>query len=86
MATKSKRRTLRGVVVSDKMDKTVVVRVARVYKHPLYGKVVTRHKKYKAHDAGSECVMGDTVQLIESRPISSEKRWAVKKIIEKAVR
>ncbi len=85
MATKSKRRTLLGVVVSDKMEKTVVVRVARVYKHPLYGKVITQHKKYKAHDDKNECGMGDTVQLIECRPISSQKRWAVQKIIEKAV-
>ena len=85
MATTSKRRTLRGVVVSDKMEKTVVVRVSRVYKHPLYGKVVTQHKKYKAHDEKNECGIGDTVQLIESRPLSADKRWAVQKIIEKAV-
>ncbi len=85
MTTKSNRRTLQGVVVSDKMEKTVVVRVARVYKHPLYGKVITQHKKYKAHDNANECGMGDTVQIIESRPISSQKRWAVQKILEKAV-
>jgi small subunit ribosomal protein S17 len=85
MATKSKRRTMQGVVVSDKMDKTVVVRVSRVYKHPFYGKVVTAHEKYKAHDEKNECKVGDVVQLIESRPLSAEKRWAVKKIVERHI-
>lgn len=85
MTTRGMRRTLQGVVVSDKMDKTIVVRVSRVYRHPLYGKVVTAHKKYKAHDEKNECKIGDVVQLIESRPLSAQKRWAVKKIIEKNV-
>ncbi len=80
----AKRRTIQGVVTSDKMDKTIVVRVSRVYKHPLYGKVVKRHKSYKAHDEANECRIGDTVVLIESRPLSATKRWAVKKIIERA--
>jgi small subunit ribosomal protein S17 len=66
------------------MDKTVVVRVSRVYKHPLYGKVITTHKKYKAHDEKNECRVGDTVVLIESRPLSAQKRWAVQKIIERS--
>jgi small subunit ribosomal protein S17 len=85
MTTTGKRRTLQGVVVSDKMDKTIVVRVARVFKHPLYGKVVTTHKKYKAHDERNECKTGDVVQLVECRPLSAEKRWAVKKIVERQV-
>ena len=82
----NKRRTMQGVVVSDKMDKTVTVRVARVYKHPLYGKVVKTHSKYKAHDEANECQEGDTVQLIEARPMSKDKNWAVKKILERATR
>lgn len=85
MGTTGKRRMLQGVVVSDKMDKTVVVKVARVYRHPFYGKVVTSHAKYKAHDEKNECKIGDVVQLIESRPLSAEKRWAVKKIVERHV-
>jgi len=83
MEAASKRRTLQGVVTSDKMEKTVVVRVARVFKHSFYGKVVTRHKKCQAHDEKNECRKGDIVQIIESRPLSAKKRWAVKRIIER---
>ncbi len=84
MAETCKRRNLKGVVISDKMDKTVVVRVSRVIKHAFYSKVTTVYKKYKAHDEKNECRVGDQVQLIESRPLSAQKRWAVKKIIERA--
>jgi small subunit ribosomal protein S17 len=72
-----RRRVLSGVVVSDKMDKTVVVRVARSYRHPLYGKVVKVHKKYHAHDANNSCQEGDEVRILEARPLSKTKRWVV---------
>ncbi len=73
-----------GVVVSDKMDKTIVVRVERQFKHPLYKKIVRRHKKFKAHDENNECKVGDIVQIEESRPLSHDKRWILKKIIERS--
>ena len=72
-----RRRVLLGVVVSDKMDKTVVVRVARSYRHPLYGKVVKVHKKYHAHDENNSCQEGDSVRILETRPLSKTKRWVV---------
>jgi len=72
-----------GVVISDKMDKTIVVNVERQYKHPLYKKIVRSHKKFKAHDEKNECRTGDTVQIQESRPLSREKRWVLSKIIER---
>jgi len=72
-----RRRVLVGVVVSDKMDKTVVVRVARSYRHPLYGKVVKVHKKYHAHDENNSCRKGDEVRILETRPLSKTKRWVV---------
>ncbi|OQX71159.1 MAG: 30S ribosomal protein S17 [Candidatus Cloacimonas sp. 4484_275] len=72
-----------GVVVSDKMDKTIVVKVERQFKHPLYKKIVRRHKKFKAHDEKNECRIGDTVQIQESRPLSKDKRWVLSKIIER---
>jgi small subunit ribosomal protein S17 len=75
------RRRLTGVVTSNKMDKTVVVRVDRTYRHPLYGKVVRSHKRYMAHDERNDCQIGDTVVLVESRPISRHKRWVVQEII-----
>ena len=73
-----------GRVVSDKMDKTVVVRVERMHRHPLYKKVVKKSKKYKAHDEGNECRVGDLVRIVESRPLSREKRWVVEEILERA--
>jgi small subunit ribosomal protein S17 len=73
-----------GTVVSDKMDKTVVVAVERRYAHPLYGKQVTRTKKYHAHDENNECGVGDTVRIMETRPLSRLKRWRVEKLIERA--
>ncbi len=73
-----------GVVVSDKMDKTVVVRVAFYEPHPKYKKIIEFNKNYKAHDEKNECGVGDIVRIIESRPISGDKRWVVESIVEKA--
>jgi small subunit ribosomal protein S17 len=73
-----------GIVVSDKMDKTIVVKVQRQYKHPLYKKIVRKHKKFKAHDENNECKIGDTVQIAESRPLSREKKWRLDSIIERS--
>ncbi len=71
-----------GKVVSDKMDKTVVVAVTRTFQHPLYKKTVKKITKFKAHDEENKCKTGDTVQIIESRPLSKDKRWQVIKIVE----
>ncbi len=71
-----------GKVVSDKMDKTVVVAVTRTFQHPLYKKTVKKITKFKAHDEENKCKMGDTVQIIESKPLSKDKRWEVIKIME----
>ncbi len=79
----STRRHLVGSVVSDKMDKTVVVRVERLVRHPRYGKVLRRAKKYKAHDEGNVCCVGDVVRIVESRPLSREKRWVVEEILKR---
>lgn len=73
-----------GVVVSDKMDKTIVVAVVRKVKHPLYKKYITRTKKFKAHDELNQCAIGDKVEIIETRPISKDKCWRLAEIIEKA--
>ncbi len=73
-----------GTVVSDKMDKTVVVRVERMAEHPLYGKRIKRAEKYAAHDANNECKMGDEVRIGETRPLSKTKRWEVLEIVRKA--
>lgn len=81
---REQRKRLTGTVISDKMDKTVVVEVMMTKRHPLYGKVIRLSKKYKAHDENNECRVGDRVQIIESRPISRHKRWAVVTIVEKA--
>ncbi len=81
---REQRKRLIGEVTSDKMDKTVVVEVTTTRRHPLYGKVVRMTKKYKAHDENNECRVGDRVQIIESRPISRHKRWAVVSILERA--
>ncbi len=78
------RKVLRGKVVSDKMDKTVVVLVERVFRHPLYKKTVIRSKKYKAHDENNECRIGDIVEIVETRPLSKDKYFRVSKIIERA--
>ena len=73
-----------GVVISDKMDKTVVVKVASYEPHPKYKKIIEFNKNYKAHDEKKECGVGDIVRIIESRPISGDKRWVVESIVEKA--
>jgi small subunit ribosomal protein S17 len=78
------RKTRVGVVVSDKSDKTVVVKVERRFAHPLYGKQVTRTKKYHAHDEKNEYHVGDTVRITETRPLSKLKRWRVSELIERA--
>ena len=78
------KRVLQGTVVSDKTDKTVVVLVERKVAHPLYGKIVNRTVKYKAHDEKNECGVGDKVMIMETRPYSKDKRWRVVEIIEKA--
>ncbi|MDD3482935.1 30S ribosomal protein S17 [Azovibrio restrictus] len=83
--TTSNKRTLIGRVVSDKMDKTVTVLVERRVKHPIYGKIITKSKKYHAHDENNEMGKGDLVEIEESRPISRSKTWRVTKLLEKAV-
>jgi len=79
------RRSETGRVVSDKMNKTVTVLVERRVKHPIYGKVVTKSKKYAAHDETNECNAGDLVQIEECRPISRNKSWRVTRIVERAI-
>jgi small subunit ribosomal protein S17 len=81
---REQRKRLIGVVTSDKMDKTVVVEVATTKRHPLYGKVMRLVKKYKAHDEKNECRIGDRVEIIESKPMSRHKSWAVVSILDRA--
>lgn len=81
--TRGNRRVLVGVVVGDKMDKTVVVQVTRLVKHKLYHKFLKRQRKYKAHDERNEYKVGDRVQIVEARPFSKEKRWRVQKLLER---
>ena len=83
-APAKRQRTLIGQVVSNKMDKTVVVLVERRVKHPLYGKIIIRSNKYKAHDENNQCNEGDTVEISEGRPISRSKSWTVVRLIEAA--
>lgn len=78
------RKTQRGYVVSDKMDKTIVVEVEERVKHSLYGKVMKKHKKFKAHDEENTAGIGDLVRIMETRPLSASKRWRLVEIIEKA--
>jgi small subunit ribosomal protein S17 len=81
---REQRKRLTGVVTSDKMDKTIVVEVITTKRHPVYGKVMRRVKKYKAHDESNDCRIGDRVQIIESQPISRHKRYMVTSILERA--
>ena len=81
---KERKRVLVGRVLSNRMDKTAIVVVERKQRHRLYGKVITMRKKYKAHDAENSCQIGDMVKMIESRPLSREKRWVVTEILERA--
>ena len=78
------RKTRNGIVVSDKMDKTIVVAVKDSVKHPLYKKIIKRTVKFKAHDEKNECGIGDRVTIMETRPLSKDKRWRLVKVIEKA--
>ena len=84
MADRSLRKTRVGQVISDKMDKTVVVSVERLIRHPLYGRIIKLTNKFKAHDESNECRVGDTVKIMETRPLSKDKRWRVVSILEKA--
>ena len=84
MSERNLRKTRTGMVVSDKMDKTVAVAVIDNVRHPLYKKIVKRTVKFKAHDEQNACGIGDTVMIMETRPISKDKRWRVVEIIEKA--
>ena len=84
MSERSLRKTRVGKVVSDKMDKTVVVAIADSVQHPLYKKIIKRTVKFKAHDEENACGIGDTVMIMETRPLSKDKRWRVCEIIEKA--
>ncbi|PZN13386.1 MAG: 30S ribosomal protein S17 [Bacillota bacterium] len=82
--TRGKRKERIGIVVSDKMDKTVVVAVERLVPHPLYGKRIRRTKKFMAHDENNECRVGDKVRIMETRPLSRHKRWRVVEILERS--
>ncbi|NLN15390.1 MAG: 30S ribosomal protein S17 [Tissierellia bacterium] len=82
--TRGNRKVRVGTVVSDKMDKTVVVAVETFVKHPLYGKQIRKTTKFKAHDEENACSIGDRVRIMETRPLSKDKRWRVVEIIEKA--
>ncbi|MGI6712048.1 MAG: 30S ribosomal protein S17 [Bacillota bacterium] len=84
LTERNTRKTRVGRVVSDKMEKTVVVRVETRVRHPLYGRIIKTSKKFKAHDENNESRIGDKVKIIETRPLSKEKRWRVVEIIEKA--
>ena len=78
------RKTSVGMVVSDKMDKTIVVEIKERVRHPLYGKIMNQTSKLKAHDENNECGIGDTVRVMETRPLSKDKHWRLVEIIEKA--
>lgn len=78
------RKIRNGRVISDKMDKTIVVAVETLVRHPLYGRIVRRTTKFKAHDENNECGVGDNVEIMETKPISKEKRWRVLRVVEKA--
>ena len=84
MSERNLRKTRVGIVTSDKMDKTIVVSIKDKVKHPLYGKMVNRTLKVKAHDETNQCGIGDRVMIMETRPLSIDKRWRVCEIIEKA--
>ena len=81
---KANKRTLTGKVISDKMDKTITVKVERQVKHPIYGKFIKRSTKVHAHDESNECNIGDTVIVAESRPLSKSKSWQLVEVVEKA--
>jgi small subunit ribosomal protein S17 len=78
------RKTRTGVVASDKMDKTIVVTISTTKAHPLYGRIMKRSSKFKAHDENNECGIGDTVEIMECRPLSKDKVWRLVRVVEKA--
>lgn len=82
---KGRRRRMEGLVVSDKMDKTVMVEVTRLKRHRLYSKVIRQRRKFMAHDEDNDCRLGDRVRIVESRPLSRHKHWVVERILERAV-
>ena len=84
METRNLRKERTGVVTSNKMDKSITVAIKWKEKHPIYGKFVSKTKKYHAHDENNECNIGDTVKIMETRPLSKPKRWRLVKIIERA--
>lgn len=84
MTERANRKTRIGLVVSDKMDKTIVVRVETRVRHPLYGRIIKQSSKFKAHDENNESHIGDKVKIMETRPLSKEKRWRVVEILYKA--
>jgi small subunit ribosomal protein S17 len=84
MNHRGNKRTIKGIVVSDNMDKTIVVRAERLVKHSVFQKYVRRYVKYKAHDENNSCHVGDMVLIIESRPLSRDKRWRMRTILERA--
>ncbi len=85
MKKRGMKREVNGIIISNKMDKTVVVQVERLVKHPLYKKYIRRRNKFMAHDGNNACRIGDRVEITESRPLSKCKRWRVSRIIAKAV-
>ncbi len=84
MSERGFRKVRIGEVVSDKMDKTIVVKIEDSVKHPIYKKIIKRTIKFKAHDENNECNIGDRVEIMETRPLSKDKRWRLTKIVEKA--
>ena len=84
MSERGLRKTRIGIVVSDKMDKTCVIKIQNRVRHPLYGKIMTQTRKLKVHDENNECGIGDTIKVMECRPLSHDKRWRLVEIIEKA--
>jgi len=84
MNQRGNKRTIKGVVVSNKMEKTIVVRAERLVKHPIFHKYLRRYVKYKAHDEGNSCQIGDKVLIVESRPLSRDKRWRMRTILGRA--
>jgi small subunit ribosomal protein S17 len=84
MAIKAKRKVREGIVASDKMDKTITVKVVRSVKHPLYKRIIRRTVSFKAHDEKNECKVGDKVLIVETRPLSATKRWRLLEVVERA--
>ena len=83
-SARSRRKTRMGKVVSDRMDKTVVVSIERLVKHPVYGRYVRRRAKFKVHDETNQCRVGDTIRFMETRPLSKDKRWRFVEFVERA--